>query len=397
MDQEKHRNEEALKPKLSLAQRYRDFKLYPRAHEANVSIHDPAIRTSRLALLRAAFKNFIFLQLLFFALFCYIFGALYKQNHLVNRFNVAFVDYDGGAIGGAIRSAYRSLEGSKFPTLQERTVDEYPDPSDLRHAVCKIGYWGAFYISPGSSSTLERALAEGTSYNKTAIMQYIWNEARYSAVIDSGISSTLNSLSNTAKPFYASNSNWTSIITSPDETTFTTFANPWVLASDNIQTTNQGSRLVYNTLVIILLMIQEFFYLGTLNQLYEMFKIYTRLNPHRIILFRNAISLMYCFVGSLCVTAAIWIFKTGWDVGGGQFVATWMVFWLYAHLNFLTLDVFTVWLPPPFVPMALIAWLVLNVTSILIPFEFMSDFYLWSYVCPHPSLPMHLQSLRALY
>jgi hypothetical protein len=367
--------------KSNLLTRFLDYKLYPRAHEVNSSIHDPAVRTSRLALLRAAGKNFIFLQTLFFALFCYIFGGLYKQNIYVDHLHVAFVDYDGGAIGGAIRAAYRNLEGNHFPKLIERTREDFPNPSDLHEQVCHIHYWAALYIAPGASVRVEQALASNSvDYNKTDIMQYIWNEARYSAVIDSTISANLQLLANTAKPIYAAQTNWSSVINTPDENTYGTFANPWMLASDNIQPTIQGSRLVYNTLVVILLMIQEFFYLGTLNQLYDAFKIYNKLTPHRIVFFRSLISFLYCLIGSLCIAGAIWIFKTGWQVNGNQFVLTWLALLLFAHLNFLTLDVFTVWLPPPFVPMALVSWLVLNVVSILLPFELMSDFYLWSYV-----------------
>ena len=65
---------------------------------------------------------------------------------------------------------------------------------------------------------------------------------------------------------------------------------------------------------------------------------------------------------------------------------TWMVLWLFAHLNFLVLDVFTVWLPPPFVPMALISWVVLNVTSILLPFDLAPGFYKWGYALPAHSV-----------
>ncbi|KIW07026.1 uncharacterized protein PV09_01920 [Verruconis gallopava] len=368
--------------KAPLIKRIRDYKLYPRAHEANISVRDPSIRTSRVALLRAAAKNFVILQTLFFALFCYIFGGLYRQNSLTKNLNVVFVDYDGGVIGEAVRSAYGQLQGGSFPTLQEKLPAEYPDPSALREEVCRIRSWGALYIRPGSSDAVQKALAGGPEYDHEDIMAYVWNEARYSAIADSGVSANMQLLSNTARSAFAAQTNWTSIIRSPSENTYATFASPWTLVSDNIQPTTQGTRLVYNTLVVILLMIQEFFYLGTLNQLYDIFKIYRSLNPHRIIVFRNLISLSYCFIGSLSVTGAIWIFKTGWHVNGNQFVLTWMVLWLFAHLNFLTLDVFTVWLPPPFVPMALITWLMFNVTSILVPFELMSDFYLWSYVMP---------------
>jgi hypothetical protein len=63
-----------------------------------------------------------------------------------------------------------------------------------------------------------------------------------------------------------------------------------------------------------------------------------------------------------------------------------MALWLFAHLNFLVLDVFSIWVSPPFVPMALITWIVLNVTSILLPFELSPDFYKWGYALPAHSV-----------
>jgi hypothetical protein len=135
------------------------------------------------------------------------------------------------------------------------------------------------------------------------------------------------------------------VLSTTDETAVSIFADPWQLTSINIQPTAQGARVIYNTIVIILILIQEFFYLGTINALYARFKIYERLYPLRIIAFRNLLSVTYCFVGSLCVTGAIWAFRAGWHVNGSQFVLSWMVFWLFAHVNFLSLDVFTVWLP----------------------------------------------------
>jgi hypothetical protein len=90
----------------------------------------------------------------------------------------------------------------------------------------------------------------------------------------------------------------------------------------------------------------------------------------------------YTFVGALCTTAMIYAFRAGWVLHGWQFVATWFVVWLFAHANWLTLDIFTVWLPPELVPMALITWIVFNVTSVLLPFELSNGFYSWAYVTP---------------
>ena len=229
-------------------------RLYPRAHEVHISHRDPGVVKSRLALLRAALKSFALYQTLFFALFCYLFGALYLQGKRVHELNIVFVDYDGGSIGGAIRTAYANLKSKQFPTIQEFPSDKYPTPQDLRHAVCKIDYWAALFIQPGASARLEAALAaDSAQYNKTDIMQYIWNEARYPTVADSNIQAPLKALALAAQPIYASFPNWTSVIATPSENTYTTFAEPWILASDTIQTLNQGTRVVYNTLVVILM------------------------------------------------------------------------------------------------------------------------------------------------
>lgn len=291
---------------------------------------------------------------------------------------VLYVDYDGGAIGSSIRNAYRTLQSTSYPTLVEHSVSDYPTPQDLRNEVCQARYWGAVFTSPGASARLDNAITTNSPYSKSQILSYIWNEARYSAVIDSTISLGMKSLSSTARIDYASNSTFTNLPAS----SLPTIADPWHLNSINIMATTQGSRTIYNTLVIILILVQEFFYLGTINSLYDAFKMYARLNPHRIILFRFLISLGYTFVGSLCVAGMIFAFRADWHVNGNQLVLTWMILWLFAHVNFLTLNVFTIWLPPPYVPMALISWVILNVTSILLPFELSPAFYRYGYVYP---------------
>lgn len=358
------------------------MKLYPRAHESRVKVNDPTIRPQRRALLKAAARNFIYLQLLFLGLFSYIFGSLYQQTSHTHNLNVLYVDYDNGPVGAAIRNAYKNLLGDSFPSLIERPASEFATPDDLRREVCETRYWAALYTSHGASDHLQAALAgSSAAYDKSDVISYVWNEARYSPIIDAAISANLEALSSEARVVYATG-NWTEAIQNATAATFSVFADPWQLKSINIQPTTQGSRLIYNTLVIILILIQEFFFLGTLNSLYEAFKIYHRLNPHRIILVRNLLSLAYTFVGSLCTTGAVWAFRGSWKVNGNQFALSWAILWLFAHVNFLTLDLFSIWLPPPFVPMALITWVVLNVTSILLPFGLSPSFYHWGYAMP---------------
>ncbi|TPR04169.1 Carboxylesterase family protein [Aspergillus niger] len=350
------------------------------------SIHDPEVRPLRLAVLKAATINLLILQLLFLGLFCYLFGSIFQQTTHIHNLNVLFVDYDGGAIGRAVRTAYQQLQGAGFPTLREQSAEAYPNPASIVSTVCNIHYWGGFYIAANASSRLSAALTgiRTATYNTSDVMTLVWNEARYSTVVDSAIQSNILSLSEAARIVYTT-TNGPSIlqtVNTSDQTAITTLADPWTLSTINIQPTTQGSRLIYNTLVVILILIQEFFYLGYLNGLYQQFHLYTSVDAHRIAIIRQLISGIYTFIGSLCTTGAIWAFRYGWHVNGGQFMITWMALWLFAHLNFLVLDVFTIWLAPPFVPMALISWVVLNVSSILLPFELSPGFYKWGYALP---------------
>ncbi|KAF4342862.1 nitrosoguanidine resistance SNG1 [Fusarium beomiforme] len=359
--------------------------LYPKAFGDRTPMNNSVLRKARLAWFKAAGSNFLYLQLLFLGLFCYILGSLYQQTSHTHNLHIVFVDYDRGAIGQAVRRAYSSLEGNSYPSLIERPASDFPTRSDLREAVCKTRYWGAFFVTKGASNRLQEALegnATTSGYNNSDVMGYIWNEAVYAPIVDSAISANLQLLSEVARVAYSTGNGTGNVQSVSGQTALSILADPWKLLSINIQPTTQGSRAIYNTVVIILIMIEEFCYLGTINGLYAQFKLYTRVSVRRIIVVRLLLSLVYTFVGSLCVAGAIWAFKAGWDVDSNQFALTWMTIWLFAHVNFLTLDVFTIWLPPPFIPMALVSWIILNVTSLLLPFDLNPAFYRVGYIFP---------------
>ncbi|KAK2759906.1 hypothetical protein FQN54_002640 [Arachnomyces sp. PD_36] len=367
------------------------MQFYPRAREKRPSIHHVLVRSRRLGVLKEAAVNLVLLQVLFLCLFCYIFGSIFQQSTHIHNLNVLFVDYDGGAIGDSVRAAYEKLKGPDFPSLIEQPVTEYPEPSAVDSAVCNINYWGALYATSNSSNQLMDAFSGGvaaSSYDTSNVLTLVWNQARYPTIADSALASSMKSLSEAARVAYSTANGQQALQTldRSDPAAAAVLYNPWSLSFVNLQPTTQGSRLVYNTLVIILIIIQEFFYLGYVNGLYVQFKLYTSVAPHRIAIARQLISAFYTLIGSLCTAGAIWAFRHGWNVNGNQFALTWMALWLFAHLNFLVLDVFTVWLPPPYVPMALISWVILNVTSIMLPFDLSPGFYRWGYALPANSI-----------
>ncbi|RAO67592.1 uncharacterized protein BHQ10_003604 [Talaromyces amestolkiae] len=363
------------------------MRFYPRAVEGRKSIRDPTVHKSRLTVLKTIGVTALLLNLLFLALFSYIFGAIYKETSHVHNLNVVFVDYDHSLIGNSFRQAYlQQLQGDSFPSIIEQSILEYPEPALLESAVCRIDYWAALYVSPNATARLASALqgaSAALSYNRSDIVTMIWNEARYSAVVDL-IPTALGTLSEAARIMY-SGLNGTGAIQTMDTTNpaaVAAFTNPWDLVSINIQPTTQGSRLIYNTVLIIMILLQQFFFLATMNGVASQSLLFTYVHPRVIILTRCLISVTYTLGGSLCASGAVWAFRGDWGVNGNQWALTWLSLWLFAHVNLITFDVFTAWVPAPYLPMALVTWVILNVTSILLPFELTPAFYKWSYMMP---------------
>lgn len=359
---------------------------YPGAAKGRKSTGDPTVRRSHLAVLKMIGVTALLLNFLFLSLFSYIFGAIYRETSHIHNLNIVFVDYDASLIGDSFRQAYlQQLQGDKFPGIIEQSILEHPEPALLESAVCRIDYWAALYISPNATARLASALqgASALSYNRSDIVTMVWNEARYPAVVDL-IPTALEALSEAARIMY-SGLNGTGALKTMDITnpaTVAAFSNPWELASINIQPTTQGSRLIFNTVLIIMILLQQFFFLASMNSAMSQSQLFTHVHPRVIILTRFLISVTYTLAGSLCASGAVWAFRADWSVNENQWALTWLSLWLFAHINFITFDVFTAWVPAPYIPMALVTWVILNVTSILLPFELTAAFFKWSYIMP---------------
>jgi hypothetical protein len=108
------------------------MRFYPKAGQRRATPADPALRVLRVAVPKAAAVNGLLLNLLFLALFSYVFSALFTETLHVHNFKVVFVDYDGGLIGTAFCQAYiQQLHGDGFTSLIEQSVSQYSQPSTL--------------------------------------------------------------------------------------------------------------------------------------------------------------------------------------------------------------------------------------------------------------------------
>lgn len=367
---------------------------YPKAWVSRHSTKHPAVRHDKRTFLRAAGLNFAQLQILFVSLFAYIFGALYQQGSHVHNLQVLFVDYDGGSVGDAVRDAYAELKGSGFPTLVERPPADFPASSDaeieqlMRGQVCRQRYWGAVYTVPDASGMIADVVDDpATNVSTSHLLSMVWNEGLYPQISDSAIFQNIQKLAGVAESSHVPGATASALQGTAQsqqyiQSIIANLSNLWSVNIVNIKPTTQGSRLIYNSLVFILIMLQEFFYLGTINGLSTQFRIYSRLFPSHIILIRNLLSIAYTFIGSLCTVGMIWAFRSGWDIGGTEFVASWMTLWLFAHVNFCMLDSLTTVVVPPYQPMILVTWVMCNAACLILPLELSPGFYRWTYAVP---------------
>lgn len=327
------------------------------------------------------------LQILFLLNFCYLYGSLFRVSHRAHDLNVLFVDYDGGVIGKSVSAAASSLEADTFPEIKNNTVANYPDPANVYEAIRRGDYWAGLYTHVNASDRLATALQGNNAaifYNTSDVITFVWNEARYAAASDSNIEADLEKLIEVARISY-NHINGTGALQSmnqKDPNALQVLLYPWAAASINIQPTTQGDRVLYNTVTMVLPIIMQFFCLMAINGISAQFSVYSHLPIPDNAILRNVLSSIFTFVGSLCLTGAIWAFKEGWAVSGGQFMCTWLILWLYMHINFLVMDVATAFIAQKFLPFFVITWVIVNVTSTIFPFELNPSFYRIGYAFP---------------
>ncbi|TGO83532.1 hypothetical protein BPOR_0630g00010 [Botrytis porri] len=317
----------------------------------------------------------------------YMYGVLFKSGYLAHNLNILAVDYDGGIIGEALSVAYEQFQGDEFPKLQFHTTAKYPSIIEVQEAVCRGDYWGAIVAQPGASNRLSQALGGGSAaitYNSSDALTYINNGARYPAIQLGDISGNLETLIGAVSSAYhgLNGSQALSSLNASNENAVLAFLHPLKASHINIKPTEQGTRVLFNTVSVVLPIIQQFFFLMALNGINNQFGIYGRLNSTRIGLMRCVISIVFTLIASLATTGYIWAFRESWGVSGSQFVLVWMSYWIYMHINFLILDAATAFIPVSFLTFFVLPWAIINVAATIYPFELSPGFYRWAYALP---------------
>ncbi|KAE8371910.1 hypothetical protein BDV26DRAFT_286390 [Aspergillus bertholletiae] len=264
---------------------------------------------------------FISLQLLFLVNMCYLYGTAYHDSIRYSTMKLLFVDYDQGVIGQSVMTAYALMQGASFPTVQRHSITEYPTEKDVQNA----------------NGTKYSAYAQSVY---SALIQLV---QKIAGVYDQINGTAILSTANVSNPYIVK-----------------TVLDPISSSSIDLQPMAQGVQFYYNTVSMVMPILQQFFFLMALNGISAQSKIFSNLSLKQNIALRLTIS----------------------NATSDQFALTWMAIWLVMHLNFLIIDSATAFIPMQFMSFFMLTRIILNVSSSIGPFELSPGFYRLGYVFP---------------
>ncbi len=327
------------------------------------------------------------LQMLFLSCMSYLYGSIWRMETRYHKFKVLYVDYDKGVVGACVNRAYHELQGDDFPTLVPQSEHIYPTMEHVVNAVKDTTYSAAFVTSPNASNDLVLALQGDPSipaYDPAGTLRYVWNEVRFPLFSDQVFQASFQALTVATRLAYNSmNGSAALSLLDKDNPAVQVLLNPIgsSAASINIMPTTQPTKLFYNTVSMVMPILQQFFFLLVLNGISNELQLYSNL-PLRITgLLRIAFGIVYGFFAALGMTGYIWAFRESWSQDANRFGLTWMVLWFLMHINFVVIDSVTI-LPLPALPFFLLIWIILNITSSISPVEVNPRFYRWGCALP---------------
>ncbi|KAL0942723.1 nitrosoguanidine resistance protein [Colletotrichum truncatum] len=341
----------------------------------------------RKATLIPMLMSSVMILVLVLANMSYLFGTTIGQGKRSHALKILAVDFDEGAIGAAVATASRSLQAPNFPTIEFGSASKYATTESVKNAVCKGDYWAAIYVPSGASTKLANAInGTSTGYNAADSIVYTYNQARYPAQADSILLSGIQKVVGVARGSYYQTPNGIAALTSLNASNpagVTAYLNPIQSTPDLIQPTTQGSRVLFNTVNIIIPTLAQFFYILALNGIGLSSGFLSGVRVRDVWLFRFGIGKIYGFLTALTVTGYLWAFRENWDVGSFEFGKTLLVFWLYMDVQWQVLEsLIGSFVPMQFMPFFFLTWIIMNIASTIAPFELMPGFYRIGYAMP---------------
>ncbi|ANB13072.1 hypothetical protein AWJ20_1351 [Sugiyamaella lignohabitans] len=296
---------------------------------------------------------------------------------------------DNGLIADSLLQAYKQLQSPNFPTLHFVNASVFnSSPSLIEQEVVNGHYWGAIYTNVNVSNQLTDAITNGGSaaamYKPANAIVYIWDEVRYPVFADMVIGNSMTTLVTQSKAAFNKlyGAKMIQSLKQGDEAALQTLLNPIGASDHNLQPMLQGPRMLYNSISVAMMILQQFFMVLGPHIMALNLGLYKTMSWQRLAVMRFLFAIVSTFFCGLTVAGYYWAFRESWSVNANQFVLTWMVIWLVTLVYHLFLYAVSCFLPLLYMPLVLVTFIHINVTSTVSPFDINPGFYRWAYALP---------------
>ncbi|CAK7221373.1 hypothetical protein SCUCBS95973_004474 [Sporothrix curviconia] len=352
----------------------------------------------------------VFISICFWINVCWLLGSYYRNDDNMHRAEMLVVDYDGAAVGQALLTAVAATSSAgqlaTNPTYRVVSADDYT-AEDVQRAVFKGYYWGAIYATAGATANFEAAVKATSNvtsdalsttvaeYDPASAYMLVGNSARYAAFYPTVVLSNLEAvaadarlsfLQTTVADYLLNASNSGAATTTQTLTTaqMAVALDPvgYTIVDTSYGSFTFGDRTVFNTLLIVVVVLNQFFFLMSLNGLAMAFGRYKNVRKTEYFRWRLGLSVGWTCLCSLFLTAWQLIFIESYPVTAGMFFALWTLYFAFSLIVFDVFDTAMAYVPAPYFSFFMFTWMITNVASAGCPIELSSFFYRVSWFFP---------------
>ncbi|KAJ5621329.1 hypothetical protein N7528_006112 [Penicillium herquei] len=280
------------------------------------------------------------------------------------------IDYDGSSVGSALLAAVNEANGPRtnptyiIATAESRSIQE------VERAVFVGKYWGAIFSTANATARLDAAIQGTNTSQYVADDAYVLvgNSARYTAFYSEIVTENLESVAEAAKTYYMQH-NIASFLSE-------SLANGTTLSSSQIQTALNpvgytsidtsygpftfGDRTLLNTLMIVVVVLCQFFFLMSLNGLSMAFGLFKNVSRTNYFKTRLPISSAWAILAGLFITSWQMVFKESYPINARLFFSLWTLYTVFSVIIFDVLDILTAFVPAQYIPFCMFTWMITN-------------------------------------
>ncbi|KAJ1018596.1 hypothetical protein NDA16_004878 [Ustilago loliicola] len=363
------------------------------------SFWSPRLRAQRGAYLKTMGFTTLFIMVTIWSIISIYWGSVWKEIDLSPNLNAWIVNRDSGAVGSAVQEALLAANNGPKPHSTWTVIDpaRFPTQDQLDYEVTNtLSTWIVVEVAEDATAKLEQARANGdTSWDPRSLVSVSYATSRNFQVVPSMVlapaTTTLNKAlaqlsSQLARQYLSS--------IAGNATAINNLANAPQIIATPIVLNNHDLR-PYNVPVAIAVLVVGLIYLCILAFIATMANFGARQGLQPFLKYRSLVALRMCapLVWYFFMSLMVSLLNIPFDVPFGRtfsYGAGFMTWWSVTFVGMCVLGFVTECaislVGPRFIGLALVLWIIVNVSTSNLPIDLSPSFYRYGYAMPFYSI-----------